>query len=403
MGCPICGADTKNYNSKIHTRSKKHKDAEQSKNFKNRKILLLTVSEAKSRDIIRGKIRINRDGMNEIGIKEGEIVEVIGEKRTTAVTKTGFPEDSKKKIIRMDAIIRDNAGVKLGDEVQIRKADVKNAKSIVLTPKNDSYKLPKEYKKILRQRISGFPLTLNDTIPIPILGKLLLFTVSSLDPKGIVLLGKQSEIIVLNEQRYMKSEDEDIIVSKKVLMIIKGIKEKQFILPDSKDLLHLTVQKAKYRDNLEGKVRIDIFAMHKIGVSTGDPVEIFGINMKTTAIAWPSYPEDINKGIISMDRVTQVNCGVTINEKVYIRRAEVCTAKSILFTQTNAAENQLVMGDEQFMKSKLLGFPLQKGDIILIPVLGRATPFVVENTNPEGIVMVNDDTEIKVSDEIFND
>lgn len=104
-----------------------------------------------------------------------------------------------------------------------------------------------------------------------------------------------------------------------------------------------------------------------------------------------------------MDRVTQVNCGVTINEKVYIRRAEVCTAKSILFTQTNAAENQLVMGDEQFMKSKLLGFPLQEGDIILIPVLGRATPFVVENTNPEGIVMVNDDTEIKVSDEIFND
>ncbi len=138
--------------------------------------------------------------------------------------------------------------------------------------------------------------------------------------------------------------------------------------------------------------------MKSIGVSTGDEVEIIGKDKVTAAIAWPSYPEDINRNIIRMDGVIRGNCGASINEKVTIRRANVEKAKYVLFAQSHSSSNPLELGFEAFMKKKLLGFPLTAGDTVMIPVLGRANPFIVQTIKPEGIVVVTDTTELKISD-----
>lgn len=143
--------------------------------------------------------------------------------------------------------------------------------------------------------------------------------------------------------------------------------------------------------------------MKAIGVSTGDEVEIIGKNKTTAAIAWPSYPEDINRNIIRMDGIIRGNSGASINEKVTIRRAKIEKATYVLFAQSQSVSNPLELGFEAFMKKKLLGFPLTQGDTVMIPVLGRANPFVVQACKPDGIIVVTEDTELKISDKPLDD
>ncbi|MCY3413816.1 MAG: CDC48 family AAA ATPase [Candidatus Heimdallarchaeota archaeon] len=176
------------------------------------------------------------------------------------------------------------------------------------------------------------------------------------------------------------------------------MKRKKEEIKDGRPTIELSVAEAKNRDVIRGKIRIDNKAMKAIGVSTGDEVEIIGKEKITAAIAWPAYPEDLNRNIIRMDGVIRGNCGASINEKVIIRRANIEKAKYVLFAQTQSASNPLELGFEAFMKKKLLGFPLTLEDTVMIPVLGRANPFVVQAIKPEGIVVITEDTELKISD-----
>jgi transitional endoplasmic reticulum ATPase len=55
--------------------------------------------------------------------------------------------------------------------------------------------------------------------------------------------------------------------------------------------------------------------MNSIGISTGEIIELQG-KKSTAAVAWPAYPEDLNRSIIRMDGVIRKNAGVSLSEKV---------------------------------------------------------------------------------------
>ena len=57
----------------------------------------------------------------------------------------------------------------------------------------------------------------------------------------------------------------------------------------------LKVEDCKQRDVARGVARIDQGAMQKLGVSAGDVIEIIG-KKRTSAIAWPAYSEDQDRG-----------------------------------------------------------------------------------------------------------
>jgi transitional endoplasmic reticulum ATPase len=137
--------------------------------------------------------------------------------------------------------------------------------------------------------------------------------------------------------------------------------------------------------------------MRKIGISTGEIVEIAG-SKTTAAVAWPAYPEDLKKSIIRMDSVIRQNAGIGLSEKVTIKKANPAKAKKIIFgsVQTNVS---FEYGFETFVKRKLLGYPLTKDDTVMIPVLGRANPFVVIDLDPNKIAIVTDDTELEITND----
>jgi len=152
----------------------------------------------------------------------------------------------------------------------------------------------------------------------------------------------------------------------------------------------------KQRDVGRGKVRLDSVAMSKIGVSTGDIVEIAG-KRKTTAVAWPSYPEDLKKEIVRMDGVIRRNAGVSLGDKVVVKKAQVSVARQVTLAPESMSVN-IDFSFENFVKRKLLGQPLSRKDTVLIPILGRAIPFSVVSTVPQGIVVVTESTQLKVAE-----
>ncbi|MFP3064352.1 MAG: CDC48 family AAA ATPase [Sulfolobus sp.] len=172
--------------------------------------------------------------------------------------------------------------------------------------------------------------------------------------------------------------------------------------PSKKELV-LRVVEAKQKDVGRGKVRIDIDLLSQIGVNPGEVVEIEGTR-KTAAIAWPLSPEDTlgeeDKYIIRMDGITRKNAGVSIGDKVIVRKAYPKVATSVKLAPSNFSIT-VDPGFISYVKKKLKDTPLVEGDTVLIPVLGQAIPFTVVQIRPQGIVIVSDETSITISEKPF--
>ncbi len=94
----------------------------------------IKVAEAVQDDVNKGIVRIDSKQMKELNIRPGDIVEIQGERTTVAVVDRAYPGDVGLDIIRMDGITRRNAKTGIGEFVKVRKADVKEAKNIIIAP-----------------------------------------------------------------------------------------------------------------------------------------------------------------------------------------------------------------------------------------------------------------------------
>ncbi|MCX6707701.1 MAG: hypothetical protein NT001_06200, partial [Candidatus Woesearchaeota archaeon] len=94
----------------------------------------LKVAEAIQDDVNKGMVRIDPKFMKKIGIKPGDIVAIKGQRTAAAIADSAYPGDADLDIIRMDGITRRNAEAGIGEYIGIKKADFKEAESIVISP-----------------------------------------------------------------------------------------------------------------------------------------------------------------------------------------------------------------------------------------------------------------------------
>jgi len=156
--------------------------------------------------------------------------------------------------------------------------------------------------------------------------------------------------------------------------------------------IELKVQEIRHNEAGRGRVRIDEAAMKKLGIQPGDIVEIEG-RRKTVAIAWPSYADDRNTGIIRMDGWTRKNAGVSLGDRVKVRKTQVRPANIVKLAPTSIT----LAVDENFatyIKKRLYDRPLLEGDVVQVPVLGQVIPFTVISTKPAGPVIITDNTHL---------
>ena len=99
-----------------------------------KKQIQLKVVEALQDDAYKGIARLDSEIMRDLNIKRGDVVLIKGNRGTVAIADRAYPADVGEGIIRIDGILRKNAKAGIGDLVTISKADVKEAKKIIIAP-----------------------------------------------------------------------------------------------------------------------------------------------------------------------------------------------------------------------------------------------------------------------------
>lgn len=164
----------------------------------------LKVSKAIPSDVGHGRARIS--GENDLDLKPGDIIEIKGENRSTAaIYWRSRPEDAKMDIIRVDGIIRKNAGVSLGDRVTVSKVDAKICTKLVLSPvmaNKQKVKFGPGIEGFARRGLNKRPVVAGDRIFIPgmtLFAEALPFAVLQTTPKGIVQVNSDTDIVIKDE------------------------------------------------------------------------------------------------------------------------------------------------------------------------------------------------------------
>jgi len=170
-----------------------------------------------------------------------------------------------------------------------------------------------------------------------------------------------------------------------------------------KNEISLKVSEAFQQDVGYGRARIDNQTRMELDLSIGDVIEIEGMK-KTASVVWRAHPTDEGKRIIRIDNLTRKNCGTGLGDTLIIRKSNVQSANTVTLAPLISKGQQIQFGSgiETLIKKGLLKRPLSKGDHMIVPgiaLFGSALPFAIINTNPTGIVIINEETLIKVKEE----
>ena len=94
----------------------------------------LKVVEALQDDAYKGIARIDAEIMRELGVRRGDVLLIKGNRDTVAIADRAYPADVGEGILRIDGILRRNAKTGIGDVVSVSKAEIKEAKKIMIAP-----------------------------------------------------------------------------------------------------------------------------------------------------------------------------------------------------------------------------------------------------------------------------
>jgi len=150
--------------------------------------VVLKVAEAEHRDIGRFIVRIDAVSMEKLGIRTGDIIQIKGKRITAAIAWPAYQGDKGREIIRMDGRIRRNAGVSLSEKVTVAKAEEEPAKNVTLAPTSVPIRPEPRFEEFVKRKLLNCPVTTNDTVFIPILGRAIPFKVTGIKPTGTVVV-----------------------------------------------------------------------------------------------------------------------------------------------------------------------------------------------------------------------
>ena len=198
------------------------------------KELRLKVGELTAREEAgRGIVRIDSNIMHRLGVREGDVIEIEGGRKTAVIAVRAYPADVGLNIVRMDGIVRRNSESGVGEFVKLRKADVKEAKKVSIAPAERGLIIHIS-PNLIKQNIYMRPVTKGDIIvPSPVVRKKARgtmfedffgfdfddffftpfpgetrFVVTSTEPHGIVKIGEVTDLEILPElPESMKMEE----------------------------------------------------------------------------------------------------------------------------------------------------------------------------------------------------
>ena len=156
------------------------------------------------------------------------------------------------------------------------------------------------------------------------------------------------------------------------------------------------VSEALAKDVGRGVVRVDPADMALIGIQPGDVVFLTG-KRQTVAKAMSAFPEDRGKGVVQIDDLTRHNAGVSLGERLHLRRAEYHSARRVQLAPVSAQRYARKEGDDRYVGRLLEGLTLSEGDRVRATFMGmRSQDFTVLQTVPKGPVIMQQATTIEI-------
>ncbi len=159
----------------------------------------MRIGEAKQRDVGKKRARVGPEAMDFLKAVSGDVVEIMGSRTSCAIIWPADEDEKFPDIIRIDGQTRKNVGGTLNDIVKIRKVSSKSAKTVTLTPVNDSVTIDKEFTDFVKNRLKGLPVTHGDEISVMILGNSMDFKITKTTPKGVIKIDKTTEMSISKE------------------------------------------------------------------------------------------------------------------------------------------------------------------------------------------------------------
>ena len=156
----------------------------------------------------------------------------------------------------------------------------------------------------------------------------------------------------------------------------------------------IKVDELKAGEAGRGAARIDPALMGPLGLKAGDIALVIG-NKKSAVKVFPSDNMDYNAGNIRLDGTTRRNAGVSIGERVEVRKADSKNADRITFSPIGELRLQ---GGEDYLAQALEGRAFAKGDVLSMNIMGNRIDLVVTSFAPTGeaVVMVPG-TKVKIN------
>jgi transitional endoplasmic reticulum ATPase len=136
--------------------------------------------------------------MDKLGIKPGEVVELIGKRNTPVTAWPGESQENDRDIIRIDGQTRKNVGVGLNDFLTVRKIRSKAAKSVFLIPLGpNTISADSEFREFVKNRLRGFPINEGDEISVGVLGNSIDFVIQRIVPRTISRIAKSTKVNIV--------------------------------------------------------------------------------------------------------------------------------------------------------------------------------------------------------------
>ena len=159
--------------------------------------ITLKVLEAYTRDVGRGVARIDYDAMDTLDASTGDIIEITGKRKTVAKCLPLYPSDEGRNVIRVDGLVRNNAGVAISDPISIRKIKAPPAEKVTVAPLES---IPPIDERYLADALESVPVTKGDNIMIPYFGGRLTFQVIGINPASDAVLITQRTLFTISEK-----------------------------------------------------------------------------------------------------------------------------------------------------------------------------------------------------------
>jgi transitional endoplasmic reticulum ATPase len=152
-------------------------------------------AEGRPQDAGRGIVRVDPADLAALGLHIGDVVWVLGTRRTVARVMPAFKDQRGQEHAAMDGTTRENAGVAVGEPVQLDFCQAQAARTVQVAPAG-SQVTPQDLAAV-GQAVDGLAVVEGDRLRLALFGgRRVDLVVRATEPGGPVLLGPTTQLVL---------------------------------------------------------------------------------------------------------------------------------------------------------------------------------------------------------------